>query len=78
MKSTIQTVLVFLAAATIATAGTWWEKVSDISVSEDGRLASLKENLYLYDLNTVLLSQDEGNTWKDMSSTFPPTSAKAW
>ena len=47
------------------------EKVSDIAVSEDGRLASLKENLYLYDLNTVFLSQDEGNTWNDMSSTFP-------
>ncbi len=71
MKSTLQTVIVFLAAATIATAGTWWEKVSDISVSEDGRLANLKENLYLYDLNTVYLSNDEGNTWKDMSATFP-------
>ena len=71
MKSTVQTVLVFLAAATIASAGTWWEKVSDIAVSEDGRLANLQENLYLYDLSEVYLSQDEGATWKDMSGTFP-------
>jgi len=71
MKYIVFVVSLLLFAATTTSAGTWWEKVSDVSVSSAGRLANMQGNLYLYDCGKVFRSVDDGATWKDMSKTFP-------
>jgi len=56
--------LIAMVTMTVAgAAGTFWQKVSDISLSKEARLDSYKGVLYLYDEKSFLLSNDDGQSW---------------
>lgn len=59
-----------LAAPATSTAGSWWEKVSDIAVSANASLEGRNNTLFLYDSDHAYRSLDNGRTWEDQSSTF--------
>ena len=60
----VTTVIAFLLVAATATAGSFWQRVSDVAVSKEARLDGYKDVLYLYDHNTFLMSKDHGQSWQ--------------
>lgn len=71
MKYMFRLLIVLVLAAPAALAGNWWEKVSDISVSEQSRLEGRGGRLFLFDENKAFVSSDKGLTWTSLSNVFP-------
>jgi hypothetical protein len=66
-------ILFLCALATMAVstvAGTYWQQVSDVSLSKNARLDGYKNVLYLYDDASFMMSVDHGATWKRESGSL--------
>ncbi|RPI67565.1 MAG: T9SS C-terminal target domain-containing protein [Ignavibacteriae bacterium] len=71
MKYMFRILILLVLAAPMAQAGSWWERVSDISVSENGRLEGRGGRLFLFDEKKAYVSSDKGGSWSSLESVFP-------